>query len=101
MVNPQNKTNFKNAHLDMKEGVYHSHKTRPLGQSHDQSQGFPQNMDVSNTTFGKLVKRGLTFGEVVTPQKSAQQIDEEFMEGRELYKKVEGGARWRRLGGRG
>lgn len=88
MVNPENETNFKKAHWDRKEGIYHSHKAMPLGQSHDQFKGFPKEMDASTTTFGKLVKRGLTFGEVVTPQKSAQQIDQEFMEGRELYKKV-------------
>lgn len=87
-MNPHNKTNFKQAHVDMKEGLYFSHKTKPLGQTHDQSKHLPPEVDASNTTFGKLVKRGLTFGEVVTPQKSVQQIDQEFMEGRELYKKV-------------
>lgn len=88
LVNPFPKTRFQQARVDRKEAVYHSSKTMPLGKSHDQSDGLPQGLDASATSFGMKTEKGVSVREMVSPHKTSQQVDKEFEEGRDLYKKV-------------
>lgn len=87
LVNPFPKTRFQQARVDRKEAVYHSSKTKPLGKSHDQSDGLPQGLDASATSFGVKTEKGVSVREMVSPHKTSQQVDKEFEEGRDLYKK--------------
>jgi len=80
---------FQQALVDRKEGsLYQSKKDAPLGSIHDQTDSLPDQMDITNTTFGKKVVREDSVGKTVNPPKSMEQVDKEYFEKRELYKKV-------------
>ena len=88
LVNPPHRTRFHQAHLDLREAVYHSSKNKPLGMSGAQAPPLPPGMDPNSTTFGKPIERESSISKLVNPRKSANQVEEEYEEGRELYKKV-------------
>lgn len=71
-----------------KEAHYFSNRRMPLGKSQDQSAGLPKGLNPLETRFGRPVDRDISIDEVIAPNKSAKDIEEEFEEGKELYKKV-------------
>lgn len=79
---------FQQSALDKTESQYHSKRTAPLGAIHDQTQCLPEGMDITTTTFGKKTFREDSVGKTVNPPKSMEQVDKEYFEGSELYKKV-------------
>ena len=87
-MNPPPRTRFEQVDLNLREAVYDSSKSKPLGRTHDQTPGLPKGCDPLQTCFGRKTPKGESLGEIVTPQKSAKQVEEESREGKELYKKV-------------
>ncbi len=87
-MNPKRLTKFEQTDLSLREAIYDSSKTKPLGHTHDQAPGLPKGLDPLQTCFGRKTPKGEPLGEIVTPQKSAKQVEEEAKEGKELYKKV-------------
>ena len=79
---------FQQAVLDRTEGHYHSRKNYHLGAIHDQTDALPEGMDITTTTFGKKILREESVGKTVNPPKSMDQVDIEYYEKRDLYKKV-------------
>ena len=55
--------------------------------SHDQRAGLPKGVNPHDTCYGVKVYKDCTVGELVSPQKSAQQVALEAEEGLELYRK--------------
>ncbi|CAL8287926.1 unnamed protein product [Merluccius merluccius] len=84
LVNPPQQTRFQDKLLQLREAGYATHRTAPLGKSHDQSPGLPKWYGDA-TTFGvKLVSTG-TAGQIVNPSKTAEQVETEALEGHEAY----------------
>lgn len=96
-MNPPLRTRYEEVGVALQEAIYESSKLKPLGQTHDQTPNLPRGVDPQQTCFGKKTPKGESLGEIVTPQKSVKQVEEEAREGKELYKKVGGAG----LGGRG
>ena len=88
LMNPPLKTKFQQVLLDQQEHVYNSKRRAPLGTSHDQSPGLPQTVNPSQTMFGLTTIKNESAGATVNPAKSQEEVDNEYAEGRELYKKV-------------
>ena len=87
-MNPPLKTKYQQVLLYQQEQIYASKQRAPLGTSHDQSPGLPKNLDPSQVSFGTTTVKDESAGATVNPPKSALEVDKEFAEGRELYKKV-------------
>lgn len=87
-MNPPLKTKFQQVLLDQQEHIYNSKRRAPLGSSHDQSPGLPKQLDPSEMSFGITTLKDESAGATVNPPKSTEEVDKEFAEGRELYKKV-------------
>ena len=87
-MNPPLKTKFQQVLLDQQEHVYNSKRRAPLGTSHDQSSGLPKMLDPSQVSFGITTLKNESAGATVNPPKGQEEVDKEFAEGRELYKKV-------------
>ena len=87
-MNPPLKTKFQQVLLDQQEHVYNSKRRAPLGTSHDQSPGLPKNLDTTQVSFGLATVKDESAGATVNPPKSVGEVDNEYAEGRELYKKV-------------
>ncbi|EDO30325.1 predicted protein [Nematostella vectensis] len=86
LVNPTRKSLFAQRMLEKKEGLYASHKNAPLGECHNQVPNLPEGTDIYKACYGvKTIKDG-TAGEMVNPGKTATQVEQESMEGKELYK---------------
>ncbi|XP_070570083.1 EF-hand domain-containing family member B-like [Ptychodera flava] len=85
LANPHPKTLYQQRMFDKKEMLYASKQQAPLGKSYDQSPGFPDNLDVANVRFGiKNVFDG-SAGELVSPDKTYEQVMTEGNEGHDLY----------------
>lgn len=87
-MNPPLKTKFQQVLLNQQEQIYDSKRRAPLGTSHDQSPGLPRNLNPSQVSFGITTLKDESAGATVNPPKSALEVDEEYAEGKELYKKV-------------
>ena len=87
-MNPPLKTKFQQVLLDQQEQVYNSKRRAPLSSSHDQSPGLPKHLDPTQVSFGLTTEKDESAGATVNPPKSAGEVDKEYTEGRELYKKV-------------
>ena len=87
-MNPPFKTKFQQVLLDQQEQVYNSKRRAPLGSCHDQSPGLPKHLDPSQMSFGVTTVKNESAGDTVNPPKSGVEVDNEYAEGRELYKKV-------------
>ena len=85
LVSPKKLTAFQQQLLLAQEAAYASRNKTPLGRSHDQRTGLPAGLCPINTTFGTPVVKGDTAGELVSPAKSALQVEEEAQDGKELY----------------
>lgn len=82
------KTKFQQVLLDQQEQIYDSKRKAPLGASHDQSPGLPKTLNPSQVSFGITTIKDESAGGTVNPPKSALEVDSEYAEGKELYKKV-------------
>ena len=89
LMNPPRKTKFEQVCLDQHESIYNSKQKGPLGSSHDQSHGLPNGIDPMATTFGLKTIKQESAGDMISPQKSMEEVDREYNAGRELYKKVQ------------
>ena len=87
-MNPLLKTKFQQVLLNQQEQIYYSKKRAPLGTSHDQSPGLPKNLNPSQVSFGLPTVKDESAGATVNPPKSALEVDKEYAEGKELYKRV-------------
>lgn len=87
-MNPPLKTKFQQVLLDQQEHVYNSKRRAPLGSSHDQSAGLPKHLDPIQVSFGLTTVKDESAGATVNPPKSVEEVDKEYAEGKELYKKV-------------
>ncbi|KAK3754621.1 hypothetical protein QZH41_020542 [Actinostola sp. cb2023] len=86
LANPPKKSLFAQKMLVKKEGIYASHNNAPLGQCHDQIPNLPNGAKLYEDCYGvKTIKDG-SAGEMVNPDKTAEQVIKESMEGKELYK---------------
>ncbi|KAL9958296.1 hypothetical protein ACROYT_G035296 [Oculina patagonica] len=86
LVNPTRKSLFSQRMLEKKEGLYASRKNAPLGHCHDQKPGLPNGVGPTDVMYGvKTIKDG-SAGEMVSPSKTATQVNAESLEGKELYK---------------
>lgn len=86
LVNPDQKTRFNQRLADKKESLYASKQQAPLGQSHDQRPGFPETINPNEVRFGTKNVFDGTAGELVTPNKSHGQVEQEASVGKDLYK---------------
>ena len=82
------KTRYQQAMLTQQETLYESKRKAPLGTSHDQSPGLPNELDPMQTSFGSATLKDESAGAIVNPDKSMEEVVKEDEEGRELYKKV-------------
>lgn len=87
LCNPDPQSLFKYKMNQKKEQIYASHY-RPLGKSHDQSVGFPRGFDFNSKTFGIRTMKDGTAGELVNPDKTREEVNEEAESGRELYRQT-------------
>lgn len=86
LVNPSRKSLFSQRMLEKKESIYASRKNAPLGRCHDEKPGLPDGVGSTDVTYGvKTIKDG-SAGEMVSPAKTAAQVNAESLEGKELYK---------------
>ncbi|XP_038047870.1 EF-hand domain-containing family member B-like [Patiria miniata] len=87
LINPDPKSLFTQRLDDKKESsLYLSKQKAPLGKSHDQGKGLPKGMDQYEAKFGIKNVFDVTAGELVSPNKTYQQVMEESEAGRDLYK---------------
>jgi hypothetical protein len=75
---------------DQKEMIYASNHKAPLGTSHDQGPGLPQGLDPTQVAFGLLTVRDGSASEMVSPNKSRDQVEQETQQGKHLYIKSHG-----------
>lgn len=87
LANPPSKSLFEHLMQEKVESIYGSKAKAPLGRSHDQSKGLPSGLHPEQTRFGRATIRDDSAGDIVSPQKSVQQVTRESQEGKELYKK--------------
>ena len=80
------------------ESLYHSKKNAPLGKSHDQTPCLPEGLDPMVKSFGAKTVKGESAGPLVSPMKSAKEVEEEYNVKRELYKKVCSHRHWSTCG---
>ncbi|KAK7111234.1 EF-hand domain-containing family member B-like [Littorina saxatilis] len=85
MVNPHPKTLFQQRSADIKEKNYASHVRGPLGITHDQSTGLPQNLDPLRFTFGIPTELDAGAGELINPNKTYAQVFDEAAVAHDLY----------------
>lgn len=85
LVNPEKQTAFQQQLLLAQEAVYASKNRAPLGSSHNQQPGLPAGFSPVNTTFGTPNLKGDSAGELVSPAKSALQVEQEELQGKEVY----------------
>jgi len=86
LVNPTRKSLFSQRMLDKKESLYASRKNAPLGCCHDQRPGLPKGVGPTDVMYGvESIKDG-SAGEMISPAKTAAQVNAESLEGKHLYK---------------
>jgi hypothetical protein len=90
LVNPKPQTTFNQMKQDQKEMIYASNHKAPLGTSHDQGPGLPQGLDPTQVAFGLLTVRDGSASEMVSPNKSRDQVEQETQQGKHLYIKSHG-----------
>ncbi len=88
LINPLPKTKFEQVCVNQQEAIYNSKQKAPLGSSHNQSPGLPSGLNPLSTSFGIKTVRTESAGDMINPQKTASEVEHEFIAGRELYKKV-------------
>eukprot|EP00117_Sycon_ciliatum_P027605 scpid62205/ scgid22387/ EF-hand domain-containing family member B len=88
LANPARQTNVQQRMEEMKTKVYASSKTAPLGHSHDQTPGLPRSFDPMRSTCGRRTKYDGTVQEVVNPDKSEEQVEQESSAGHNFYAKT-------------
>lgn len=86
-VNPDPKTLFERKVNDKQESIYHTSKTKPLGQIPDQTPNLPAGTDIYEKKFGKVMEKTDWVGEIVNPPKSLKQVEQESKVGKDLYVK--------------
>ncbi|ELU02812.1 hypothetical protein CAPTEDRAFT_212959 [Capitella teleta] len=86
LVNPEPKSLYQQRMLEKKESLYATHKRAPLGSSHDQRAGFPENYPIALRTFGIRTEKNGFAGELVNPDKSRVVVAQESEIGRDLYR---------------
>ncbi len=74
--------------MNQQEAIYNSNQKAPLGSSHNQSPGLPSGLNPLSTSFGLKTIRTESAGDMVNPQKTASEVEHEYIAGRDLYKKV-------------
>lgn len=85
LVNPFPKTLLQQRAIDVKEKNYASHVRAPLGKIHDQSVGLPAGLDTDKFTFGLATELNSGAGELVNPNKTYAQVDEESCAAHDKY----------------
>ncbi len=88
LINPSPKTKFEHVCVNQQEAIYNSNQKAPLGSSHNQSPGLPSGLNPLSTSFGLKTIRTESAGDMVNPQKTASEVEHEYIAGRDLYKKV-------------
>ncbi|ESO84516.1 hypothetical protein LOTGIDRAFT_131996, partial [Lottia gigantea] len=88
LVNPNPKTLFQQRLANRKENVYASIAKGPLGKSHDQRPGLPQNLNTDYFTFGLPTELDIGAGGLINPDKNYQQVQDESSVGHDLYVKT-------------
>lgn len=58
LVNPPAQTLFQQRLQDLKDIIYASKQRAPLGRSHDQTPGLPQDLNPLETRFGLKIEKG-------------------------------------------
>lgn len=86
LVTPFPKTLFQAKLNERNESTYASLQRAPLGKSHDQTRGLPSSARSVTRVFGDSHKPEERAVEIINPQKTPQQVDEEYERGRELYR---------------
>lgn len=87
-MSPPRITKFKNVFVDQQEAIYGSKKKAPLGSAHTRGPGLPNGVDPLATSFGQKNVKTEGAGDMIRPQKTTVEVEQEFHAGRELYKKV-------------
>ncbi|PVD37746.1 hypothetical protein C0Q70_00347 [Pomacea canaliculata] len=85
LVHPRPKTVFQQKIIDRKESAYASHVRAPLGVSYDQSPGLPNNLDTVKHTFGIPSNKDLPAGEIINPNKTYAEVEQESEVGHDMY----------------
>jgi hypothetical protein len=87
LVNPPVNTIFKQRMEELKDMMYASKRRGPLGRSHDQSTAFPKGFgDPMQKQFGLAIIKDGSANELVSPSKTAAQVELESKDGKELYR---------------
>ena len=79
-------SNFKRRALDKAESAYFINKTASLGKSPDCQ--LPAGIDKTHACFGVVAVKGDSVAMAISPQRTTEELDEEYDQGKELYKKV-------------
>ena len=79
-------SNFKQRALVRAESAYLVNKTAPLGKSPDCQ--LPAGIEKTHTCFGVVAVKSDSVAMAISPQKTKKELDEEYDQGKELYKKV-------------
>ena len=88
LLNPDPKTRFQQGLFNKKESVYASVRRAPIGSCHDPRPGLPHNLDPVTFTFGIRTEKDGSAGELLNPNKTTEEVNEESEQGRELYRKT-------------
>eukprot|EP00118_Oscarella_pearsei_P004229 m.17710 g.17710 ORF g.17710 m.17710 type:complete len:550 (+) comp27541_c0_seq1:45-1694(+) len=87
LVNPPLQTLFNQLRCEKKETAYASKQKAPLGKSHDQTSALPKGMNLLETKFGQPTLINGNAAEMVSPNKTRLEVEQEAEMGKELYKK--------------
>ncbi|KAJ7351913.1 hypothetical protein OS493_034518 [Desmophyllum pertusum] len=86
LVNPSRKSLFSQRMLDKKEGLYASRKNGPLGSCHEQRPGLPNGVGPTDLMLEFRLSKMVSAGEMVNPAKTATQVNDESLEGKNFTK---------------
>ncbi|KAM3614455.1 uncharacterized protein V6R79_014618 [Siganus canaliculatus] len=82
LINPPQKTCLQQKLEELRESVYTSRRKAPLGRAYDQHAGLPTWIN-DKFTFGVKTVKGLGVHEILSPSKTAEELQRESEEGRE------------------
>lgn len=88
LVSPAPTTRFEENLLDRKEAIYQSRRDQPLGKGRDLSAYVPDDLDKLGTTFGRATIHSGSAGELINPNQTTKEIEENEMKFHDIYVKT-------------
>ncbi|XP_066500682.1 EF-hand domain-containing family member B [Hoplias malabaricus] len=85
VINPLPKTLYQERLRKLQEAVYDSKQRAPLGKAQVKGPGLPISIDPEKAVFGVPSLSSSNAGEIISPPKTAEQVEKEVQEGHRHY----------------